>query len=411
MLHPERLVGTIRALALSLSLLALTTRPVVAQRSAAARDSAELARQARLIARLDSQLTALRRELRAASADSARAAGDDGGSAPMPGIVGIRAGGLIQVWYAQGDGGFTSTFRVRRAELKLAGDVSSRARWALTLDAARALTTTSATTDVNGTPVVTATSVNQSSRLLVDAFIALTLPAHLQLEVGQLKIPVGLEGGVQSPAVLETVERAMFTSDRARGGIYGDSRDVGVLLRAPPGHDVDLSVGVFNGVGEGQNDIDRNQQKAIVGRAVARMPFLRQLALGASGAWSTKSEPDSLMRRRGGAEAKLVAGPLMLKAEYMAGRDGERHGAGWYGHGGFSPTPRLNLIARYDVFDPDVRAETTLSTARERDLIGGFTYDVPAANARFQMNFLRKTFQTSIAPARDLLLTNFQVAF
>lgn len=390
-------------------LLVLLAAPVAgAQHTTAARDSAMLAQQARQIARLDSQLTALRREVRARRADTARV--DGGNDAPSL-LTGIRAGGLIQVWYAQGDNGFQNTFRVRRAELKLSGDVSSRARWGIIVDPARALTTSSATTDVNGTSVVTGTTVNQNSRILVDAYMALTLPAQLQLDVGQFKLPIGLEGGIQSPAVLETIERALYTSDRTRGGIYGDSRDIGVLLRAPAAGVVDYAIGVFNGVGESQNDTDRDGAKAVVGRLVARLPFLSQLSIGGSGALSTQSTPDSVVRRRGGVEARLVAGPLMLKSEYMAGRDGQRRGAGWYGHVGYSLTPRLAVIARRDVFDPDVDRETTLADARERDWVGGFTYDLAPYNARLQMNYLDKTFAPGIATSRGLLLTNLQVAW
>jgi hypothetical protein len=392
-----------------LPLLAVVPR-VGAQRPAAARDSAELARQARLIARLDSQLTTLRREVRRRPADSARTARENG-LPPVTGLAGIRAGGLLQVWYAQGDGGFQNTFRIRRAELKLAGDVSNSARWAITIDPARLLSTTSTTADVNGTSFVTGTTVNQSSRILVDAYLALALPAGLELSAGQLKIPVGLEGGIQSPAALETAERALYTSDRARGGIYGDSRDVGLLLRGPANRDVDYAVGYFNGVGESQNDTDHNRAKALVGRVAARMPFLRELSLGASGALGTRSAPDSVIRQRAGAEARLVAGPVLVKTEFMSGRDGDRRGAGWYAHVGYSPTTRLNLIVRQDVFDPDLDAESTVLDARERDWVAGFTYDVPAFNVRFQMNYLRKLLSPSIAPGRNLLLTNLQAAW
>jgi hypothetical protein len=403
-------ISSLRALGVWAVVFAAIAPCLAAQRSASARDSAALERQARLIARLDSQVTALRREVRGRAADSAAVARDD--RAPnATGLGGIHAGGLLQVWYAQGDGGFQNTFRIRRAELKLTGDVSRQARWAITIDPARVLSTTSATTDVNGTTVVTGTSVNQASRILVDAYLGLALPAHLELDVGQLKIPVGLEGGVQSPAVLETVERALYTSDRARGGIYGDSRDIGVLLRAPAGRDVEYAVGYFNGVGESQNDVDRNGAKAVVGRLVARVPFLRALYLGGSGALSTRTQPDSVVRRRAGVDARLVAGPVLVKTEYMSGRDGARRGAGWYGHLGYSPTARLNLIARHDVFDPDVDAETSPLDARERDWIAGFTYDLPAINLRFQMNYLRKLLPAAIAPPRNLVLTNLQAAW
>jgi hypothetical protein len=207
------------------------------------------------------------------------------------------------------------------------------------------------------------------------------------------------------------VERALYTSDRARGGIYGDSRDVGLLLRAPAGHDVDYAVGYFNGVGESQNDTDRNRAKAAVGRLVTRVPFLRTLWIGGSGALSTSNSPDSVIRRRAGAEARLVAGPVLVKTEYMTGRDGDRRGAGWYAHLGYSPTVRLNLIVREDVFDPDVDAETSLLDARERDWIAGFTYDLRAFNLRLQMNYLRKRFPEAIAPSRNLVLTNLQAAW
>lgn len=402
-------ISSLRARGAWAVLLLAAAHRVPAQGSTASRDSIALERQARMIAGLDSQLTALRREVRARGADSAHARQD--GPPPAAGFGGIRAGGLLQVWYAQGDGGFQNTFRIRRAELRLAGDVSSRARWIIAIDPARVLATTSATTDINGTTVVTGTAVNQTTRILVDAYLALALPAHFELDAGQFKIPIGLEGGVQSPAVLETVERALYTSDRARGGIYGDSRDIGLLLRAPLGHDVDYSIGYFNGVGESQNDVDRNRAKAVVARLVTRVPLLRALWIGGSGALSTSNAPDSAVRRRAGAEARLVAGPVLLKTEYMAGRDGNRRGAGWYAHLGYSPTMRFNLILREDVFDPNVDAETSLLDARERDWIAGFTYDLPAINLRLQMNYLRKHFPEAIAPPRNLVLTNLQAAW
>ncbi|NUS48012.1 MAG: hypothetical protein HOQ15_10515 [Gemmatimonadaceae bacterium] len=71
----------------------------------------------------------------------------------------------------------------------------------------------------------------------------------------------------------------------------------------------------------------------------------------------------------------------------------------------------LNLIVRQDVFDPDLDAESTTANARERDLVTGFTYDVPALNVRVQMNYLRKLLPAGIAPARNLVTTNLQAAW
>jgi hypothetical protein len=401
-------ISFVRVLGAAALFVLASARPLAAQRTTtttAARDSATLERQARQIARLDSALNALRREVRGRAADSVRAAPQNG-----PALVPFHLGGLLQVWYAQGDGGFQNTFRVRRAELKLTGDVSPRSRWAITIDPARLLSTSSTTTDVNGSQVLTAIAVNQSSRILVDALLALALPAHHELDVGQFKLPIGFEGGVQSVSTLETIERALYTSDRTRGGIYGDSRDIGVMLRSPA-EGLEYMIGFFNGVGESQNDTDRNGAKAMVGRVVAHMPVLHDLALGASGAFTTRGSPDSLIHRRAGAEARLVLGPVLVKSEYMSGHDGTRRGEGWFAHVGYSPIPHLTLLARRDVFDPDVNRETSVLDAREQDWVGGFTYDIPAFDLRLQMNYLRKTLPPAIAPSRNLLLTNLQAAW
>ena len=413
-----------RAVSLAGLGIALVATAALAAGAQQSRDSvdlrATLEQQARTIARLDSELIALRAAQ--ARRDSAtvtlagapKSAPAPAKAAPMPVVAGvgsIRADGLIQAWYAQGDGGFTSTFRLRRAEFKLVGDISSTAKWTLNLDAAKGLTTSSTSTTINGTKVLTGASVNQSGKILQDAFITVGLPAGLRIDMGQYKIPLGLEGSAQSPANLEVVERAMYTSDKSRGGIYGDSRDLGATLRGPSSGAVDYSLGVFNGVGESQNDVDKNQQKAVVGRVAVKLPFFTNLSVGASGAWSTKSEPDTLIRERGGAEAKLTLGPVLLKSELMMGRDGQRRGAGYYGHVGYQLTSALNLVARYDVFDPDVHSETSPADARESDYIAGFTYDIPASNVRLQVNYSRKLMEPDIAPARGLMLVNLQTAW
>ena len=152
-----------------------------AQRPDSTRDSTMLEQQARHIARLDSQVTALQREIRVRRIDSGRTVVAPAPAAATP--APIRIGGLLQMWYAQGDGGFQNTFRIRRAQIKFAGEASRRVRWTLNLDVAKLLTTSSATVNVGGSTVVTQTTVNQNGRPLQDAFIALTLPARVQLDI------------------------------------------------------------------------------------------------------------------------------------------------------------------------------------------------------------------------------------
>ena len=145
-------------------------------------------------------------------------------------------------------------------------------------------------TTINGARVVNIVGVNQSSRLLQDAFITLDYSKRLKLDIGQFKLPLGLES-LQSSSRLDTVERALMHSDRLRNA-FGNLRDVGVMARGPLGSQVDFQFGVFNGTGENQNDQDKNDQKGIAGRLIARPRFIKGLQVGVSGAWSNGAQPD-----------------------------------------------------------------------------------------------------------------------
>ena len=151
----------------------------------------------------------------------------------------LRIGGLVQTWYAASDGGVVDTFRIRRSELKLSGDIAPQARWVVMFD-----------------PIKT-------SAPLQDAFITLQPSRAISVDVGQQKIPLGFEG-TQSSGRLDTVERALFIADKARGAGWGDVRDLGVVTRARlAGNRMEYAVGVFNGLGASLNDIDRNEAKPL----------------------------------------------------------------------------------------------------------------------------------------------------
>ena len=177
----------------------------------------------------------------------------------------IRFNGLFHGWYAAGDGGFQNTFRLRRLELKFSGQITSMAKWTVMLEPTKGLSLNNTFTTISGTRAVGDVSVNQGSRILQDAFLTFDFSKSLHMDLGQQKIPLSLEG-VQSGSTLETVERTMFASDRARGGNLGDLRDIGVSLRGPITSYVDYQFGLFNGSGQSQNDVAKNNNKEI-GRA------------------------------------------------------------------------------------------------------------------------------------------------
>jgi hypothetical protein len=226
------------------------------------------------------------------------------------------------------------------------------------------------------------------------------------INAGQFKIPSGLEG-LQSSGSLDT-ERAVFASDRARGGTFGGIRDIGLMLYGPLSKRIDYRLGVFNGSGENQNDLDKNDQKAIAGRLVVRPSFVEGLQMGGSGVWGNGQRFDRPRRDRLGAEALFPRGPVTLEGEVITGSDGPIHRRGHYEHFAYRFAPKFQGVFRADTWDPDISKDTTTASATERDYVAGFNYFIRDRYFKLQFNYLRKTFAADQLPSRNVLLLKLQ---
>ncbi len=319
----------------------------------------------------------------------------------------IRFTGLIQGWFASGDRAFRDTFRLRRAQLRFTGDINENIRWVVMLDAAKALSVNNSLTDINGSQAVSDSRVDQASRILQDAYIRLDYTNNkARVEMGQFKVPLSMEMNQQASS-LDTVERALFISD-PRG--IGVARDLGVMVRGRVLPQLDYQFGAFNGSGESQNEVDRNQRKAFIGRVVFR-PFTG-LQLGASGAWAGDgSRLDSPRRDRLGGEISFNRDKFRAKSEVMALVDSDVHRLGYYAHIGYRIVPRFEPIFRFDSFDPNTGIENAPQGATERDYIAGFNYFLAENRLKLQFNYLRKTFDNNLLPSRHLVLVNLQTSW
>jgi len=323
-------------------------------------------------------------------------------SAPpsKPTTIAPTISGMLQLWLLAGDAGYRNTYRLRRVELKGTGAIAPRVTWTVMVDVAKALsvsTTTSAGT--------TQSSVAQGSRALQDAVIGVRLHPRAWLDVGQQKLPFGIEG-FQSSGTLPTVERALFASDRARGGGFGDVRDVGATVRGRLGTALDYHVGVFNGSGESQNDVDANLAKSgavhLAYRAGSR------LLVGASGVAAGRGAGDAPVRDRAGVELRAQIGALLVQSEAVTGRDGPLTRRGLYTHAGVRVRPALDLHARFDAWDPDAAREADATSATERDYLLGFTWIPLGPSLKAQADAVRRTYSAGLASARTQLLLNLQ---
>ena len=307
--------------------------------------------------------------------------------------------GLLQVWAFGGDAAYRSTVRIRRAEVKLVSDLGRRARATVVFDIAKSLALSASGTQV---------SVSQSSRALQDGFISMPL-RRVQIDAGQQKVPLGYEG-MQSSSALESAERPLMFSDRARGGTFGDIRDLGVVARGTVKW-IEYHAGVFNGSGENQNEVDKNVGKSAIARLAFKPRLLRGVQLGASGASSGAATVDKPTRDRVGAEVVYRYRALLLQSEAMRGQDGTLTRAGGYILTAFGITPRVRVHARADAWDPDVRSEGSAAAATERDYLAGATWMPAATRLKLQFVAVRKTYTRDIVPAATQAIITMQASW
>jgi hypothetical protein len=321
-------------------------------------------------------------------------------AAPAPAVVAptFTASGLTQVMFTGGDA-VKSTYRLRRVELKVVADLGNKAQAIMMVDAAKALSLNTSGT----TPTVT-----QSSRMLQDAYISMPV-RKTTIDAGQQRLPLGLEGAM-SASGLETVDRALMESDKARSASFGDVRDAGVAVKRSWSA-LDYRLGVFNGSGETMNDVDKQVGKAVVGSLAFHPMFMPWLRVGVSGASSGSGAGDNPTRDRLGVDVRLLRGPLAIQLEGMKGQDGTTRRIGRYALATYAATPRFKLVSRVDVWDPDLATDVYPTTVGECDYVGGFTWLPAGTRLKLQLNVVHKTYTANLGPSSTLVLSQLQASW
>ena len=291
----------------------------------------------------------------------------------------LRLAGLVQGWFSYSRD--ANSFRLRRTEVKISGEINARTKWTVMLD-----------------PV-------KSTAALQDAFISLQQSPALTVELGQQKLPFGYEGTVSSSR-LDTVDRGLFMT---RGTGFGDNRDLGVTVRGKSGQ-FEYAGGVFNGLGESMNTTDKDTEKAVAGRVVFRPRAVSGLHVGGSLSSGTIANLEAARRTRRGLEAAYARGLFTARAELALGEDGDTPRGGYYTQAAIRLARPVQALVRYDVWDPDTRTNANAATVAERDWIAGLNWNVAGQNALLQINYVRKTFG-GIQASRDVVLANLQTAW
>ncbi len=211
---------------------------------------------------------------------------------------------------------------------------------------------------------------------LLDAYAEVKFNEYLILTAGQFKIPFSLEN-LTSVKVFELIDfsQAVDAMVARNKDVIGNQngRDIGiqlggVLWKKGAKSLLEYRIGVVNGSGINIADTS-NEGKDIVGRLILN-PF-KGFTLGGSyyNGWGKAIKPSSNYkgksqpRTRFGMDANYAGNRISARAEYIQGTDGETEKAGWYTWVGYYIIrQKLQVIVKYDTFDPDKSGTENVTT-------------------------------------------------
>jgi len=296
----------------------------------------------------------------------------------------------LQLWLfgAHRDTDWQSTVRVRRAELRVKGEIVPKTfGYFVMIDPARALEFEQTSLEVTGeTPPpatpgrVRAAQPVGATAILQDVGVSF-LSEYADVSIGQFKNPLSLEG-VGSSSKLLFPERSLVS--RA----FGDRRDLGVKAEKKLGAFA-YTLGLFNGAG--QNKLDTNDQKDLALRLEV-YPF-KGLTAALVGYAAAFDREEAGTRDRIEADLKIEKYDALLQAEYILGWDkgAERRveGHGFYVAAGYTFFDKLQPIARIGGLDPDVDNNTNGATSDPDDEVThyelGANYYLNSHEAKLQL--------------------------
>lgn len=346
---------------------------------------------------------------------------------PLPTKLGIGKEGfwqpsaLLQFWAfgANQGGDTTTTLRIRRAELRVKGEILPKLLgFNVMIDPARALDNNRGTLTTSDGATVSAN--NQGTVTILQDYMVSFMSDYADLTVGQFKIPVSYEGYNGSSKLL-------FPERSVVARRFGDQRDLGIKIDKKLGKNFYYQVAVFNG--EGQNKLDTNAQKDLALRLEV-YPIDGIMVGGAAYSGFTNRD-SSPTKDRLEADFKLELANVLLQAEYIHGWDGatgqatpRAESAGFYAVVGYTIADKIQPLFRIGRFDSDVKQDlvgnpsgrqagtTPLSAPFQDEMMSyelGLNYYLKGHDAKLQASWSKYVFPNQLN--RGELIVAAQAAF
>ena len=306
------------------------------------------------------------------------------------GSIQLRYNGVVQK--GADSGTFPPNFSVPLADLRFSGKMAPHVNYLAALNNQRTWGGANSNTTTGG--------------LLGDVYVTTDIVPHHTIYIGQTRIPIGIEG-TTSPFALNTIDRAQIARN------FSDYRDVGVKV-AGSYPLVDYYLGVYNGAGQNYKDSTNNMGFGgwATFKPLYNHPEYGKFEIG-GGAYRQQNASTTVATRY---ESQTYSTALAYKYKKFGIKNewAYRHGYGAITANGTVPdakgmftettydlTPKLQLLAKYDVFNPsnkqNCNTEYTLGT----------NYYFAGNNIKLQVDGVAVSNQAGKDSKRLMVLTQY----
>jgi hypothetical protein len=250
---------------------------------------------------------------------------------------------------------------------------------------------------------------------LVEYWVEYAPKSFLKLKVGQMKLPFSIENPI-SQSLLENVTNSQVInnlvggSTDVLGAANSGGRDAGIqvggsFLPFQKRNLVDYQLGVFNG--SGVNNMDLNRKKDFVGTlAVNPLSFLK---LSSSLYYGSAKYPNTKVdhiRNRWGVGAEVTTKYVYGRSEYIHGRDASTNREGYYvllnGH----VCSKVDLIGEFDNYQKDVAVHSTRTSNYQIGAQWNFY-----KRSRFQLHYVYRDNNDVTKRSENAVLGQLQIGF
>jgi phosphate-selective porin OprO and OprP len=244
---------------------------------------------------------------------------------------------------------------------------------------------------------------------ITDAHVDWTANPLAQVRLGQFKTPFGWEqllSDTQNPFVERSLPNDRLTASRQIGlGLSGTAFD----------KRLEYSVGAFNG--NGVNNSNNDNSNFFTAGRVAFKAWSGKVAgkdaswTVATNAFTTRDTGTFVGDRDGlGFDTQFAAGPVTLRAEWLQNKNTPRTGTaitadGWYAAAIYDLTPKWQLAARYESYDPD----TALGANDSENLVLGLNHRFVGNDVVLGVNYVAGN--ADLGGGDDRFLARLQLVF